>query len=392
MKSKLHGWVLTIVICCRLADGQPAPRLHEIPGKLATSVEGSLLIAVTVNGKGFWCAADSGGGVFSLDEKKGAAAGFHGDSAGHSSGVGPAVVSDQRMHGATIQIGDITLREQTIVMRPYPREVPDMDCVLGTGLLRNYIVEFDYSTPAVRLYDPEQFAPPERAMVIPFRLDRNTPVGEATIEFGDGAKLTASLALDTGAAFYTSVLMPRFIAKSNVRQHAARTARRPDHPKGTGGEVSVLSTRPARIRFGESTVEGPILGLVETESAGFPWDGLLGSAFFSRFTSSFDYPNRRLYLIPNQNAAARSDFDASGVGFERRDDAYVVDVVLPDTPASAAGLQEGEVLISIDGVPAGHLDPVELRHRLSRGGKECRLLLRHDNSEHVTILHLADRL
>ena len=139
-------------------------------------------------------------------------------------------------------------------------------------------------------------------------------------------------------------------------------------------------------------LQSAIVGLVETECAGFYWDGLLGSGFFSKFTSSFDYPNRRVYLVPNHKAAARSIFDASGVGFERGNDGYVVDIVSPDTPASAASLQEVDVLISIDGVPAGDLDPVELRQRLNRSGKKCRHdTVTRNTSRFCTLLTDFDR-
>ena len=109
-----------------------------------------------------------------------------------------------------------------------------MDCILGMGLLREYVVEFDYTLPAIRLFNPDTFVPDPKALVVPFQIDRNNPVGDITIEMQDGFRFTASMVLDTGAGYYSAILAPSLAAKHDVVSHAAKTARRPDRPRGTG--------------------------------------------------------------------------------------------------------------------------------------------------------------
>jgi hypothetical protein len=298
------------------------------------------------------------------------------------------------MSGATLQIGAATVRDQTVVMRPYPAEVPEMDCIIGLGPLKAYVVEFDYGTPELRLFDAKSFKPSEDAATISFRIDRSIPIADVSVTFEDGYKVTASMALDTGAGFYAGVLMPRFVQEHRVMEYVDKTARRPDRPSGTGGELSILSTRPSKLGLGSIEMNGPVVGMIETESAGIFWDGLLGAGFFRRFTAAFDLSRGQLHLMPTSASGNPQVFDASGVGFRRNvgDGTYAVDMVLRATPAAAAGLQEGDVLESIDGIAAKKLDPIEIAQRLSRAGQPCELSLQRGGDVRRVTLHLMKRL
>src|SRR4051794_34838519 len=88
----------------------------------------------------------------------------------------------------------------------------------------------------------------------------------------------------------------------------------------------------------------------------------------------------------------RQTFDASGVGFRRHDGGYRVDIVLPDTPASRAGLREGDTLVTIDGRAAHDLTPVQLRDLLSRPGAVCDLQLDRGGAPVHLELRLESRL
>jgi hypothetical protein len=85
-------------------------------------------------------------------------------------------------------------------------------------------------------------------------------------------------------------------------------------------------------------VEMPVIALVES-SLGSVDDGVFGSGFLNRFTIGFDLVGRQMYLAPNQLLRTEQPFDASGVGFRRTDRGYVVQVVLPGSPAARADLR-----------------------------------------------------
>jgi hypothetical protein len=265
---------------------------------------------------------------------------------------------------------------------------------VSRGLLRNYAVEFDYTAPQLRLHDASSYTPDPRAVSIPFRIERNNPIGDIVIDFGDGKNGTASVLLDTGAGFYAAVLMPAAVERLHASSRQLKAAKRPDRPRGTGGELSIQSVRPTSIQLGSAVVRKPILGLVETPSAGFPWDGLLGAGFLSQFTSTFDYTRGQLHLVPNGRFGDMQLFDASGVGFNRDPGTgtYAVSMVLPESPAAEVGLRPGDELVSIDRQDAKSLEPIEIVRRLSTAGQTRELRIRRDGDARTFNVKLRDRL
>jgi hypothetical protein len=395
MKTPARSSILLLSLCQLVVpsiSAQPVGLELTIPAKLSTSVEGFLLVPVTINGKRFWCDLDSGGSsVLSLDEKKAAAAGFRADETGTSAGAGPTVIRDQRLHGATVQVGGLALPPRTIVMRRFPAEVPEMDCVMGASLLQDYVVQFDYVTPAVRLLDPTSFKRDPNAFSIAFRMERSNPIADITFVLDDSRRVLASVILDTGAAFYSAALTSTFINKELLKPALTRTAR-PAERSNDG--LSVLAARPVRIEAGPVRLAFPVIALIESESAGLPLDGVLGAGFFRRFTATFDYTRRELLLTPNAGFSDEHLFDASGLGFRKDAESgnLIVNLVLPESPAAMADLREGDVLLTIDGARGETLTPVDARKRLSGSDALCVLTISRNGVRHLIQLQLRKRL
>jgi hypothetical protein len=116
----------------------------------------ALLVEVRVKGTGpFLCEFDPGAGTsFVLDSVKAKHAGLQPTGKGTSAGVGPAKVNDKRLPGATLDLGSIQIANQTVVMFPNGPE----GCIFGSGILKDFVVQIDYVTATVRLYEPQTFA------------------------------------------------------------------------------------------------------------------------------------------------------------------------------------------------------------------------------------------
>jgi hypothetical protein len=127
-----------------------------LPAKLDAEGASQMLIPISVQGHIFWCNADSGGSrALSLDLAKALNAGLQPNATGTNAGVGPDVSRDQRVRGVAVEVGPIVLRDITIVLVPRPTVVPDIDCVLGLGLLPEFAIEFD-SSGGDRNRDPDR--------------------------------------------------------------------------------------------------------------------------------------------------------------------------------------------------------------------------------------------
>ncbi|KPJ74628.1 MAG: hypothetical protein AMS19_15115, partial [Gemmatimonas sp. SG8_23] len=113
--------------------------------------------------------------------------------------------------------------------------------------------------------------------------------------------------------------------------------------------------------------------------------GTLGGELLRRFTLTLDYPRDRILLEPNGLFDTPVREDLSGIFMLRAEgaglDTIVVSVVGPGTPAEQADIQEGDVLLALDGVPASRLGIAGIFERLRSGpGETRRLLLERDGT------------
>jgi hypothetical protein len=362
-----------------------------VPAKFDAEGLGQFLVPVLVREHTFWCSLDSGGSwVFAVHTEKARAAGLEPNSSGTSAGAGPEVIRDQRVRGITASIGTLTLPDLTIVLRPGPAIVPDMDCVFGLGLLQDQIVQFDYTKPELRIYSPAAFRPPSDAVAIPFEIDRfrNPQITTQLVIAGHDA-IDATLMLDTGASDYHLVLVERFTRANAIHRRAGRVAPEASHTPGL-----VLSvTRAAQLRVGSFEVPAALTALLETPSAGIIQDGLIGAGFFKHFVATFDYGRRQLWLQQQSPLSVRLPHDASGVAFTHGSNGrYRIDAVLPDTPASAAGLRIGDVLISVDGRDARELTIGQIRDLFRQAGETRHIAVDRDAAVHIVHLLLKERI
>ncbi len=325
---------------------------------------------VRVNGHGpYVCEFDSGGSdTFVLDSEKAKEAGLKATERGTSAGVGASVINDERLPGASLVLGSLRIRDQTIVM---VNTKPD-DCVFGVGILRHFAVQIDYLTGSLRLYDPKNFAVPTEAIDVPITFSVGSPVVDAVVSFAEDDTVHAKLLVDTGVRRYL-LLSKGFIDSQQALTRMRRVVKPPFSASGAGGPVELLATRLHAIAIGSARVDKPIALLLRTASGASRKepDGYLGNEFFRRFVVTLDYPHSRLLLEPNRNFKDQpGPYDGSGLGIEKKDNQFIITTVAPTSAADRAGLMVGDTLLSLDGKPSNALKSGYIMERLCRTGGE----------------------
>lgn len=384
----LATWLLAFVASPSVA-GQAPPLV--VPAKF--DVEGfvQFLVPVKVRGHEFWCSLDSGGSwVFRLDTAKALAAGLTPNATGTNAGPGPDVVHDQRVQGVTAELGGLVLPNLTIVLTRLPDIVPDMDCVLGLGILQNHVAQYDYAKPELRLFEAGSFQAPQKATAVPFELDRfRNPYVRAPIPLGGDDPVSASMLLDTGASYYGAVLAKPFVDAHQVRRRAGPVITQPSDTPG----LVLSAVRLAALRVGPVEMRGPIAALLENSSAGLIHDGLIGAGFFKHFTVTFDYTRKQMWLEPTTPMPDRQVFDASGVAFTHAPNGrYRVFDVIAGSPAAAAGIQQGDILVTLDGRDARALTIRAIKDALHVSGATRTLVVMRGDVPHTITMVLKELL
>lgn len=140
---------------------------------------------------------------------------------------------------------------------------------------------------------------------------------------------------------------------------------------GVGGPLPAEVTRVQELLLGPVQVRGVTTrmptgrgGLFATHEV----QGSVGTGVLKRLDVTFDYSRRRVLLAPNAHALRPDPVDHSGLWLSQGEGAFVVAHVSANSPASSAGLREGDLVLTVNGRPAADIKLPELRHRWAEHG------------------------
>ena len=109
--------------------------------------------------------------------------------------------------------------------------------------------------------------------------------------------------------------------------------------------------------------------------------GNIGAEILSRFTVTFDYPHKRLYLQKSQEYNRPYDIPRAGMVVDSINDQIIVVSLSPRSPASESGIIRGDKILAANGVPAKRLKSQEINGLLrSPAGTRLQLVIQSESS------------
>lgn len=288
------------------------------------------------------------------------------------------------VRGINLNVGNMLVKNRSILVLEEDyfkfEEVAGLDVhgIIGADLLRRFVVRIDYKKQVITLMDPSTFEPPGgRFKEIPMEINRNKPYIDARTELPGDTAAQLKYLIDTGASLammiYTttdSVLhLPEHVIRSRIGM-------------GLGGYIEGFIGRIPYLEFGEFEMRDVVTNFQEVtptmDSSYFNnRNGLIGNQILSRFTVILDYIQGRVYMAPNRNYKKKFKYDRSGLSLAASgaslEDFMVINVV-PDSPADEAGIQRGDIIKKINGLPSDFMTLHSVLNRLKkRPGKRIRM-------------------
>ncbi|MHC4690903.1 MAG: aspartyl protease family protein [Planctomycetota bacterium] len=119
----------------------------------------------------------------------------------------------------------------------------------------------------------------------------------------------------------------------------------------------------------------------------------LGLSFFSRHLTTFDFPNKRLYLKKGEGFEKIDETDMSGLHLLRKiGDTFVYSVDV-NSPAQEAGIKADDVIISINNKDAKEYELWEIRCILESGhNKEISMTIKRENDAKEVLFLLKKKI
>jgi hypothetical protein len=255
----------------------------------------------------------------------------------------------------TVEIGDVRLTRQPANIFGFYEDKPEM-ILVGSEILQRFAVHLDFDTMLLTLTPLDRFLYQGNGSVIPFHFQDNQPEVYGAV---DG--IAGVFAIDTGDNGSLLLIAP-FAARYGLydRYHATI----PYGGKAVGDTHGVMA-RVGRVSLfgadGRTALEAskPLTRLSQ-QTGGFDANryvsGNIGLGILKQFNLTFDYRRQQIIFEKNRMYGRVDDpYNRTGLHLKRQDKSWVVEELDASSPALAAGIQTGDVVLSVDGQDASEM-------------------------------------
>jgi len=286
----------------------------------------------------------------------------------------PDAGGDEQMRArriARLEVGGASF--QGVLAPAFGVTAPDVDGVLGLSVFSDVLLTVDGVARKVRVERGALPAPDGKA-VLPIL--RQGPFVGVSVRFG---RHHAIAVVDTRASSDLLVLpgMVKDLELASAPVEIGR-ARGPAIP-----ETVVKAARlDGDVTFGEVVVERPIVNVHDVPPP-IPQRPLIGNGVLSRLAFTLDQRNERIRFRAPGPIPAPPPLRTLGFGLRppaRAGELPLVGAMVPGSPADRAGVQVGDLVVALGGIPGPAIDPARLRE-LTREGKPVEVRLSRQGTE-----------
>lgn len=330
-------------------------------------------------------------------------------------GIGSNLV---RTDGATVDriaIGAAVLEHQKIDVAELRNALVDRGArpaaagLLGSELLRVYVIRIDYANRQLTLIPAGAFRPPSDGFVLPLSVSVTRRGKADALLSAEIDHVPARLIVDTGAGGQVHIAA-HFEGEHQLFAHYPKTLRALT-AGGVGGHA------PMRFGLGQSFMLGPVsfstpfvttpdddgVPIVTKDTSAprgfarryeskqsefgpiFFSDGLIGNGVLAHFIVTLDYKNGRIYFEAPRDMVLMKTWQNTGLFVDKPDhDGFEIIDVLPGTPGERAGLHRGDRIIVVNDHPARELGMADFGPR-SEGGAPAILKLETADGRRVEL-------
>ena len=289
--------------------------------------------------------------------------------------------------------------------------------IIGYDLFRDFVVEINYSSKYLKLYDPDLYISKKSSKIrtIPLRIVQNKAYVKGHVFIEDKRGIPVELLIDSGSSDAVWLFEDREkglgVPKKNYLDFLGQ---------GLSGSIYGKRTKIDGINLGgfqlrDAKTAFPDLQYFNSITSFGNRNGSLGGEILKRFTLVFNYGNRTLSLRKNALFNRPFDFNLSGIDIQHNGMRYISEsiadaggVVLADSgksfgdvqilfenmtrlsmvpeiivsgirtgsPGHKAGLQEGDVILAVNGKKVHHYRLQQILHMLNeKDGKRVKVLV-----------------
>jgi hypothetical protein len=255
--------------------------------------------------------------------------------------------------------------------------------IFGYEIFNNFVVTIDFSRKELILMQPSRYKYKTRkGDKHPLIIEDTKPFTDAVTLFADGREHPIRVLIDTGAGH---ALLLNNTPKESFR--LPQKVIRAQLGRGLNGVINGNLGRIDRLRLGRFEMDNIVASFPDSIAfgsklrAGSSRQGNIGCELLRRFKVTMNYHDGYMVLKPVKSRL-REKFEHDMSGMEIRAEGtdlhnYIVNHIQEGSPASHAGLLEGDQLLFIDDHAASELNVSDIYKLMQRGdGKNVDLLVK----------------
>ena len=366
----------------------PGPAIRFNDGKTSVGVRVSIFdniiyFPAKVNGAaGLDFVLDTGASdISALDQEVAETRGLPRGRGTTGGGAGPEQVQMWELEGVTLSAPGMEMSGFRFITLPLKRMEPywgrKKDGLFGGNILGRLVTRIDYDRRTVTFHDPGSFEASGNGQIVPLTVEANTlfVTAKVTAE-GSDVPMEGLFLVDTGVRM--TFFNTPFTEKNRLIQKSSRTLEN-IAGFGIGGASWATMGRLTSLQIGEFVVERPVVQF-NTATKGIEassrFDGIIGADLLSRFIVTLDYQKKKMILEKGARFEQPFEYDMSGlyvITAGDRNDVFKVENVVKDSPAAKAGVENGDILVSVDSKPASSFTLETLKLHLREEGRVAAL-------------------
>ena len=355
--------------------------------------QGLISVEAKLNGRAFEFILDTGGhNIITPEVAK--ILDLHPVGAGESGGSGSGTLPEQYVRIDRVEIGAATLRDQHFYVLPLQYNTVERGAraplagLLGLEVFERFAARLDYPNAQLTLRKLDGFRHTTGGVPVPIMFDDDEPLLVGRIN-----GISGLFGLDTGNAS-TLIVQPVWARQHGLADSLKRGLELVSY--GAGGASPNWASRVGSVEVGGVDLKQQVVRYAEDKAGAFSSRteaANIGTDTLSNFVLDFDYMRGVIWFEFRPGHVARP-FSRAGMSALKEDaESFRVILVLPDSPAAAAGLAPDDRILAVDGVPAARLSGRDLSDRLIQApGTEVVLATARGGVARTAVVSLREML
>ncbi len=371
MKNRiLTPLLLILIVIIPLASHQIVSAAQKTPEPLVIPFEMAnrhILIKVSINNSApLWFIFDTGDKVAIVDSARARALGLNLQGEINVGGAGEGSLKGSYVRDASLNVVGVAGHPQPVALTlPLTGMAPkfghDIDGIIGADFIKEFVVELDYEARVMRLHNKEKFVYSGTGEILPVSfINGGHPLIPGEITVAGREPLKGKFVIDVGSGGSLMLNRP-FVEQENLLAATPKTIKLIG-AGGAGGKVAARVGRLRALTIGKIQIDEPVTAFSEDRGGAFANSqshGNIGYQILSKFKIFLDYGRERMILEPNASFKNPIGPASPGVAIVAEGSDYRmfrITELLEDSPATEAGLKEGDIVMSVDGRRAAELN------------------------------------